>query len=323
MKISFLIPDFQLYGGIRRIIELSNHLVDFGHAVYIFHTDGSGCEWLEVKAEIKSLADFFEFEHGHLIYAFHPQYSDVARAKAKHKYYYNLNLYNKRRLKWWPLFLLKLWDDYMYWLKKSLLDKNAKVFVNCTDSKIWLKENFGLDVEVVFGGVNQKLFHPVDIKKKQGEIKVLTTGSPKYWKGTKIVEQAIKIVRKKYPQVAFETYHGKGYAQSKLAEVYSSADIFVDAQYYLGWNNPIAEAMACKVPVICGDVGQNKDIALQGETAILVPVRSPEKYAETIIRLINDKALRDKVVKNAFKKISEFTWEKAARKLEGILIKFT
>ncbi len=305
------------------MIELSNCLVDFGHEVYIFHTDGSGCDWLEVKAKIKSLADFFEFEHAHLIYSFHPQYPDVARAKAKHKYYYNLNFYNKRRLKWWPLFLLKLWDDYMYWLKKSLLDKKAKVFVNCTDSKIWLKENFGTEVEVVFGGVNQKLFHPVDIKKNPGEIKVLATGSPKYWKGTETIKAAIEIVRKKYPQVVFDTYHGKGYPQNKLAEVYSSADIFADAQYYLGWNNPIAEAMACKVPVVCGDVGQNKDIAIKGEAAILVPVKNPDKYAEAIIRLIENKELRNKLSENAYRKISEFTWEKAARKLEGILMKFT
>jgi len=41
MKISFIQPHLELYGGIRRIIELANRLTERGHDVTIFYFNGS------------------------------------------------------------------------------------------------------------------------------------------------------------------------------------------------------------------------------------------------------------------------------------------
>lgn len=72
-----------------------------------------------------------------------------------------------------------------------------------------------------------------------------------------------------------DTYCGKGISQEKMAEKYSSADIFVEASWQAGWNNPVAEAMACKVPVVCTDIGGVKDFAFHEKTALLVPPEGP------------------------------------------------
>lgn len=60
MKISFVEPHLKIYGGIRRVIELSNRLTERGHNVTIFHSDGSPCEWMKCIAKIKNYDGFFK-----------------------------------------------------------------------------------------------------------------------------------------------------------------------------------------------------------------------------------------------------------------------
>lgn len=49
MKISFIEPHLKIYGGIRRIIEFANRLAERGHDVTIFHSDGTPCNWINLK----------------------------------------------------------------------------------------------------------------------------------------------------------------------------------------------------------------------------------------------------------------------------------
>ena len=68
MKISFIEPHLKIYGGIRRIIELSNRLTERGHDVTIFHSDGSSCQWMKCIAKIKSHNEVLKEEHDVILY---------------------------------------------------------------------------------------------------------------------------------------------------------------------------------------------------------------------------------------------------------------
>jgi glycosyltransferase involved in cell wall biosynthesis len=318
MKISILSAHLRLFGGIRRTIELSNNLVRMGHDVTIYHTDGSDCKWMKVEAKILPLSNLFNTEHDILIYLYQENREDFWRAKARHRYFYCCNLYNRNNLRK-PLWLLYFIDKRAFKLKKSFLDESVNFIVNCTDMREWLQSDMGISSEVVFGGINKEIFHPIESAETAKGTKVLCAGGAKHWKGTWVTEQAVKIIKKTKPEVVLETFYNKGFPQSKMAEVYSSANIFADAQIFAGWNNLIAEAMACKVPVVCTGEGFNKDIAINMETALVVEPQNPEALAKGILRLMEDVSLREKLVENAYRTIGEFTWEKAAQKLENIL----
>ena len=45
-------------------------------------------------------------------------------------------------------------------------------------------------------------------------------------------------------------------AQADLAALYTTCDLFVSAEKRAGWNNTVAEAMACGVPVVCTPAGR-------------------------------------------------------------------
>ena len=320
MKISFIEPHLKIYGGIRRIIELANRLTERGHNVTIFHSDGSPCQWMKCIAKIKGYDEVLKEEHDVIIYN-DPNpidYKLAKRAKAKLKVFYVLELYDKQLLKGINLRIYLPWHKRMLILKRSLCSPYLKLS-NATWEKKWLKENMSIDSMLLLGGVNAKMFCPVEVKKNPNEIRVLCSGDPRERKGTKTILEAVEIAKKKEPRIVLDTYHGKGIPQEKMAEKYCSADIFVEGSWHAGWNNPVAEAMACKVPVVCTDIGGVKDFAFHEKTALLVPPKNPEVMGSAILRLIRDEKLRETLRENAYQHIRQFDWDKSAKRLEEIL----
>jgi len=321
MKISFVEPHLKIFGGIRRIIEFSNRLTKGGHDVTIFHSDGRPCEWMECIATVKCCDEVLQESHDVIIYN-DPNpvdYQLVKKADAKLKVFYVLELYKKELLKGLNLEIYLPRNKRMLILKKCLRSPYLKLS-NATWEKEWLQENMGIDSELVRGGINLQMFHPVSVDKKPGEIRILCSGDPRKRKGTKTILEAFDIARKDEPRLILDTYHGKGIAQEEMAKKYCSADIFVEASWHAGWNNPVVEAMACKVPVVCTDISGVKDFALNKKTALLVPPENPEVMASAILRLVRDKKLSETLRQNAYNHIRQFSWDKSVERLGEILV---
>jgi len=320
MKISFVEPHLKTYGGIRRIIELANRLTESGHDVTIFHSDGSSCKWMKCIAKIKSYGETLKEEHDVIIFN-DPNpidYGLVKKATAKLKVFYVLELYDKQLLKGMNLKIYLPWNKRMLILKKCLCSNYLKLS-NATWEQEWLKENMNIDSKLLLGGVNTEMFHPVKVERNPNEIRVLCSGDLRERKGTKTIFEAVEIAKKEEPRIIWDTYHGKGISQERMAEKYSSADIFVEGSWQAGWNNPVAEAMACKVSVVCTDIGGVKDFAFHEKTALLVPPKNPQAMASAILKLIRDEKLRETLRENAYKHIKQFGWDKSAERLEEIL----
>jgi len=320
MKISFIEPHLKIYGGIRRIIELSNRLTERGHDVTIFHSDGKPCEWMKCIAKVKSYNEVLEEEHDVIIYN-DPNpvdYKLAKEAKAKLKVFYVLELYKKELMKGINFKVYLPWNKAMLILKKSLHSSYLKL-ANATWEKEWLKKNMNIDSILLLGGVNAEMFRPVEVKKNPDEVRILCSGDSRERKGTKTILEAFEIIKKKEPKVVLDTYHGKGIPQKKMAEKYCSADIFVEGSWQAGWNNPVAEAMACKVPVVCTDIGGVQDFAFHKDTALLVPPEDSQAMASAILKLIRDEKLRGTLRENAYQYIRQFDWDESAESLEEIL----
>jgi glycosyltransferase involved in cell wall biosynthesis len=84
-----------------------------------------------------------------------------------------------------------------------------------------------------------------------------------------------------------------------------------------GFSNAIMEYMAAGMPVVAIDVGGNRDAVVEGETGFLVPERSPEAFANPIIRLLRDEPLRARMGDAGFVRCSElFEVKKTIGQLE-------
>ncbi len=319
MKIAFVEPHLGVYGGIRRILEFSNRFVDRGEDVTIFHPTGAPCAWMPCRARVSPTAELFASDFDAIVYNDPPDYRLVRRARAPLKVFYILELYDKDRL--------REWNPKIYWprkgrmlaLKRSLQMPFLMV-ANATWIQRWLADYLSLESELILGGVNRELFHPVPgVRHDERAFTILCSGDAREHKGTATVVDAVERVRRAHPEVVLATYHGRGIAQADMAAVYARADLFVDAQWHAGWNNPVIEAMACGTPVVCSDIGGVQDFAFQERTALLAPPRDAGAFAAAIARMIESPELRATLAANALRGVDRFDWDAAVERFLDLL----
>jgi len=104
-----------------------------------------------------------------------------------------------------------------------------------------------------------------------------------------------------------------------MADVYSSATIYVSGFWYEGFGLPLLEAMACGCAVVTTDSKGIDDFAIADKTCLKIPPQQPEAMAQAVKRLLKDHRLRSKLIKNGLKMAKKFTWDKSIDKLEHFL----
>jgi glycosyltransferase involved in cell wall biosynthesis len=106
--------------------------------------------------------------------------------------------------------------------------------------------------------------------------------------------------------------------EEDLPFLYSGADVFAFPSLYEGFGLPLAEAMACGVPIVASGVSSIPEVVQ--DAALLVSPRSPEEFADAIARIVSDPALRHSLVQKGLERARHFQWEDAARKMLRLLI---
>ena len=145
-------------------------------------------------------------------------------------------------------------------------------------------------------------------------------GQLKFRKGFDILARAMPQVLARYPDASFAFVGhsprqradleriagelGVGHAlhilgrpdPAELQRLYRAADALVFPSRYEGFGLPPLEAMAADCPVITTDVPIVNETIQDGENGLLAPYDDPDGLARTIFRLLDDPALRDRLV---------------------------
>lgn len=196
------------------------------------------------------------------------------------------------------------------WLEKLMIDENLK----CT-----LIPN-GFDFSYF------KLSVPIKDKDK---FKIAMLYHTMERKGCRYGIEALKIVKNRYPNLIVNMF-GVSERPATLPEwfhyfqapdkemhnkIYNESAIYVGSSNIEGWGLTIGEAMICGAAVACTDNLGYREMAKDGETALLSPVRDSEALANNIIRLIEDDGLRYRIAENGNRFIRKFTWDASYQKL--------
>lgn len=107
----------------------------------------------------------------------------------------------------------------------------------------------------------------------------------------------------------------------EVAMINNDSTIFICTSVAEGFGLPGLEAMACGCAIVSSAYTGVYEYAIDGENALLSPVRDVESMVKNIVRLFNDDALRKKISENGIKTGKERSIEKSAKKFEDILLK--
>ena len=210
-------------------------------------------------------------------------------------------------------------------IKWELSDKIIVASNYVLDSLI----NFGIDPNKIFlvpYGLSEEWFSYKSNPKKG---KILFVGLVGLRKGVHYLAQATRILNARGYNYDIEVaglnlvdtnidlFKGPKYLghipRSQIIEEYLSADLLVLPTIAEGFGLVHLEAMACGVPIIttkeCGSTVENN------KEGCIIPSRDPMAIVNAIIKIVENRDLRDKMSKAAIIKARKFTWKQYSKRL--------
>ena len=347
MRITFVINGLSISGGIRVVFEYANHLIKKGHQVTLVVPIGPisdvfssvtlkewlldrlrimfnkpSISWVPVNDSIKLVPSLSE--------KYIPDADAIIATWWKTAEWVN-TYSSKKGVKFHLVQGYEVWGGPRRKVEETYKMPLRKIVISSL-----LKDIFEKKAEIVFGpvfnGVNFKQFYNND-KIFNNPARIGMIYDRCNFKGSGDGIKAFQIGRKKFSDIKLVMF-GKSWpglevpedlefyydpSQDRIREIYSSCDIWISPSWYEGFGLPGTEAMACKCAVISTDTGAIRDYTVPGETALVSPPMDPEALAKNLITLLDNRDRLEKISFAGYKRIREFTWERATEQLEIIL----
>ncbi|MGC6431229.1 MAG: glycogen synthase [Jejuia sp.] len=159
---------------------------------------------------------------------------------------------------------------------------------------------------------------------------VLCAGAPDTKEIGLEMEAAVSEVQKTRDNVI---WIDKMVTKEEIIQLYSHAAVFCCPSIYEPFGIINIEAMACNTAVVASAVGGIKEVVVDGETGILIPLEqqkeapfepvNPDKFARDLAngvnKVIKDEALRNNMAQKGRKRVEDyFDWVAIAKQVEAL-----
>lgn len=355
MKITFVIPSFNLRGGIRVIAIYADLLRQKGHDVLVIAPQPTK------KSLVKNIRYLLKFKK------LPPKYIP------KYDFFENLDVVYQTSARQAPIedrdlpdadVVIATWWTTAEWVTNLSSSKGTKVyFIQGHDPfdtyykarieatyrlsmhKItvsqwlvdFLENDYGnTNVSLVPNSVDPKLFY-AEPRSKQAVPTVGLMYSNVYYKGVDISLKAISIAsqilpnlklmvfsdrlpKEKLPLPEAQVDYRHRPPQSELKHIYASCDSWLFASRTEGFGLPILEAMACRTPVIATPAGAAPELLSTGG-GLLVKAQDPEDMARAILKINQlSNSEWEKMSQTAYEMAMNYSWERASHLFERSLL---
>lgn len=229
---------------------------------------------------------------------------------------------------------IKRWKEQLKW--KIMQPRIAQVMTvsEYTKSELIGTVNFPAEkVTAVWNGINHDIFKPAAEKKDAALPYFLTIISYQKKKNFELLLEAYKcldeatrprLVAIVKPYQPKENIPGveiinTNLPEEKLINYYQNALALVFVSLHEGFGLPVAEAMACGIPVITSDTTSCREIA--GDAAHLVNPESLNEISNAMQLMATDKLWREKLTHKGLERAKQFDWQNTAENFHKILLK--
>ncbi|MDJ0633112.1 MAG: glycosyltransferase [Xenococcaceae cyanobacterium MO_188.B29] len=331
LRVTYVVPGISISGGIASVIQLVNELILLGVEARIV----APCIQKEEVENWKFFTQPIIFRSELELLKNFPE-SDIAVATLWTTAPWVAELVKIGRVKVGAYFL----QDYEAWFYPESDRKTrsqVKATYNLISHKIvksdWLAKLLaqdGYQTTKISLGMDLGLFYPRDVSKPSHPVVIAMARPNTPRRGFSHVIQALQIVKEAIPEteiilfgdenlkncnIPFEFRdEGKITDADKLAELYSTAYVFLDGSNFQGFGRPALEAMACGAACVLTNVGGVTEYAIDRQNCLLVPPKQPESFAKAILELLTNRNLKDSLIESGFKTVKNYCHKREANK---------
>lgn len=293
MRIGWMIRSGGVFGSVREAIEICNELTKLGNDVTIYTDKGKDQGWLANEVKWDKKENVLNGEFDYLVFSDSPD-----------EPYFSLFKQAKSRLKSGCLMGFDGNPESLNTEKFNYLFKECWGICDGPWQLDYLEDGFAI------GGVNVKQFAPQPVQKN---VQVIWSGDFRKRKNSETVLKAIEGLTNDF-------YVGKNIPQDKLSEFICSGLIFADGHIRGGWCNPVMEAMACGMPIVCTDTLCNSDFTQDGYNCLKVAPGDHIAMRKAIDLLLNYRQLRHTLSVNAYFTAQHFDYRKIAKEFQAKIL---
>ncbi len=144
------------------------------------------------------------------------------------------------------------------------------------------------------------------VAQHSGEVELLIAGKPG-WQGEALLRQASGL-----PVRALGYVPG-----TDLPPLMAGALALTFPSFFEGFGLPVLEAMACGTPVIAARASSLPEVV--GDAGLLAGPHDSEEWAEAMLRVAEDTALRDVLRQRGLERAGRFSWQRCARETMAVI----
>jgi glycosyltransferase involved in cell wall biosynthesis len=197
------------------------------------------------------------------------------------------------------------------------------------------------DIEIIHNGVDHDRYTP-DASMRSSEPLIVCVTRLKKYKGVHLLLRALELVKREIPTVKL-IVTGRGDYEPELkrltrelnlngcvefsgfvttdqkVSLYRRAQVVANPSAKEGWGLTVIEANACETPVVAAEVPGLMEAVLDGETGLLYPHSDVGALARSLIKVLKDADLRDRLGARSREWAKEFDWETATDRVEAVM----
>jgi O-antigen biosynthesis protein len=324
-KIVFLVAGVGVSGGIMVVLKYANYLMSIGHDVSLVNVGQPGTlEWAGTnRVPVVHIADKRQYllDKIDLLFAtFWMTCEWMQRISAARKLYFVQS------------------DERLFYDDPELKEKVAQTYALPFELvaiagwiQDFLKRDFSRDAVLIPNGLDTSFFKPVEplaTKNPQrprvlieGPISVEFKGVADAYAAVAPLDCEIWIVSvegKPEPDWRVDRFFGRVQFDD-MPRLYSSCDVLLKMSRVESFSYPPLEAMACECAVVVGKVSGAMEYIVDGENALVVEQRDIEGAREAVKRLLEDQALRSKLLRGGRETASQWDWERSFEAMRRVV----
>ena len=320
-KIAYIIPGTGISGGIAVILEHANRLQEMGYDVVLFSQDKkTNISWFPNKVQIVALEDKYLKDDIDVLIATGWTTVEVSKSiQAKRKIYFVQS--DERRF---------TEDKNTKQIIEDTYKINYEFITEAKWIKEWLSNEFNKQAFYVPNGLNTEFFNKT-IQKKSNKVRVLLEGPLTIpFKGVSDAYQAVKNLDCEIWIVSSDGDVPKSWRCNKffkavpiekMKDIYSSCDILLKMSRVEGFFGPPMEAMACGCAVVVAKCTGYDEYIEHNKNALVVEMSDVQGATAAVKSLIYDKILREKLIKEGYETVKNWSWDASLQLLKTIIDK--